>query len=351
MSQPQHPNSAPRVTVAIPVYNSSATLARCIRSAMEQTMRDIEILVADDCSTDDSAAIAEALAAEDPRIRVIRLSPNGGKPRAMNTMIAAARGEWVAVLDADDAYHPQRLARLVAAAEARGVEMAADNLLYVDAGIGRALRTGFDRAIGPRIIAKQDLVQTANTYASFDYGVLKPVVRRDFLRIHGLTYYEHTRLAEDFYYLLSFFVAGGRACLLSDPLYYWTLPFGTVSRKWTGTGGGPWRYDYRPALKANQHFIKQMQKLDEADVVAMLRRRSREYTAMIHYLDAQRLFAERRRLACIATIIAHPSTYRLLTQRVAGRIRHRLVGTKHPDSTSYDQHDAGAASLSVESMP
>ena len=61
----------------------------------------------------------KALAAEDPRIRVLRLSPNGGKPRAMNTMIATARGEWVAVLDADDAYHPQRLARLVAAAEAR----------------------------------------------------------------------------------------------------------------------------------------------------------------------------------------------------------------------------------------
>ncbi len=55
---------APRVTIAIPVYNSAATLTRCIRSAMQQTMRDIEILVADDCSTDDSAAVAEALAAE-----------------------------------------------------------------------------------------------------------------------------------------------------------------------------------------------------------------------------------------------------------------------------------------------
>jgi succinoglycan biosynthesis protein ExoO len=351
MSQHQPPKSAPRVTVAIPVYNSSATLTRCIRSAMEQTMRDIEILVADDCSTDDSAAIAEALAAEDPRIHVIRLSPNGGKPRAMNTMIATARGEWVAVLDADDAYHPQRLARLVAAAEASGVEMAADNLLYVDAGIGRALRTGFDRAIGPRIIGKQDLVQTANTYASFDYGILKPVIRRDFLLTHRLTYYEHTRLAEDFYYLLNFFVAGGRTCLLSEPLYYWTMPFGTVSRQWTGTGGGPWRYDYRPALKANLHFIEQMQKQGEMEVVAMLQKRSREYNAMIHYLDAQRLFAERRRLACIATIVAHPSTYRLLFQRVTGRILHRLSGARHPDTTSYDEPPGGVSSLGAESMP
>ena len=112
--------AGPRVTVAIPVFNSEQTLERCVRSAMGQTMRDLEILIADDASTDGSAALAERLAAEDPRIKVLRLSSNGGKPRAMNAMVWAARGDWIAVLDADDAYHASRLECLVAAAEAAG---------------------------------------------------------------------------------------------------------------------------------------------------------------------------------------------------------------------------------------
>ena len=328
------PAGLPRVSVAIPVYNSASTLERCIRSAMQQTLRDIEILVADDCSTDDSGVLAERLAAEDDRIRVIRLSPNGGKPRAMNAMIAAAQGIWVAVLDADDAFHPQRLERLVEAVETNGVEMAADNLYYVDAGVDRVLRTGFDPALGNRTLTKAELIAGADTFASFDYGILKPMIRRDFVQKHGLTYYEQTRLAEDFYYLLNFFVAGGRACLLAEPLYYWTLPFGTVSRQWTGTGGGAWRYDYRTALRANEHFLARMGERGETAIVAMLQQRSRQYVAMIHYIDAQRLAADRRWLACVATIARHPSTYRLLLGRVTGRLARKLRPVKAPPGTT-----------------
>jgi succinoglycan biosynthesis protein ExoO len=333
--EPTASQPLPRVTVAIPVYNSETTLARCLRSVTQQTLRDIEILVADDCSTDSSVGVAEAMALDDSRIRVIRLSPNGGKPRAMNVMIAEARGQWVAVLDADDAYHPQRLERLVDAAERLDVQMVADNIFYIDAGIDQIVRTGFDIETGPRIICTKDLLDTTNTFASFDYGILKPMVRRDFLLTHGLTYYEHTRLAEDFYYLLNFFVAGGRACLLSEPMYYWTLPFGTISRKWTGTGNGAWRYDYRQALQANQYYITKMIERNEMGVVAMLQARSHQYKAMIHYLDAQRLAADRNWLRCAKTILAHPCTYRLLLGRIIGRLGRRLIRPKYLHTTSF----------------
>lgn len=287
---------------------------------MAQTLADIEILVADDASTDNSAAIAEALAAQDRRITVIRLPENGGKPRAMNAMVARARGEWVAVLDADDVFHPERLERLLDAAAAHGTDMVADNLYYVDAGVNQVVRTGFDPGMPVQVIGTADLLRTASSFASFDYGILKPVVRRRFTEQHGLSYYEQTRLAEDFYYLLSYFVAGGRACLVSEPYYYWTLPFGTVSRQWTGTGGGAWRYNYRDALRANEHFLREMERHGEAAVVAMLQARSRQYRVMVHYLDAQRHAAEGRWLRSVRTIAAHPSTYPLLVSRIAGRV-------------------------------
>ena len=81
--------------------------------------------------SDASAAVAQEMAAQDARIRLIRLPHNGGKARAMNLMMEQARGEWFAVLDADDAYHPTRLERLITAAQAMGATMAADNIAYI----------------------------------------------------------------------------------------------------------------------------------------------------------------------------------------------------------------------------
>jgi succinoglycan biosynthesis protein ExoO len=314
------------VTVAVPAYNSAGTLRRCLRSVMLQTLADIEVLVTDDGSADDTGSVLAELAAEDPRIRVIRLPRNRGKPAAMNMMVDQARGAWVAVLDADDAYHPERLARLVTAAEEAGVEMGVDNILYVDGGAGVAVRTAFDSHVPPRTIGKADLAANADSFGEFDFGILKPVIRRDFLLRHRLTYHEEAKLSEDFYYLMSFFVAGGRGRLIAEPLYHWTQPFGTISRRWTTTGAGPWRYDYRNALKVNQHFIEEMTRRGETPMVALLRRRERQYTSMVHYIDAQRAAAEGRYATAVMGIALHPCTYRLLARRVAGRAVRVLRG-------------------------
>ncbi len=320
-----------RASILVPVYNSASTLRRCLASAQAQTLTDIEILVADDASTDDSAAVAETVARTDPRIRVLRQPHNAGKPHAMNVMMAQARGEWVAVLDADDAYAPDRLAHLIAAAERHGVDMAADNLEYIDAGLhaqdggfGTVLRPAFDPARPDEVVGKAEFVSAADSYAEFDYGILKPVIARRFVLAHNLTYHEGSRLAEDFTYLMEYFVAGGRLVVCAAPLYQWTMPFGTISRQWTQTGAGAWRYDYRGAIAANAVFIARMQALGEADVVSMLQRRDRQYRVMVHYIAAQKRAAEGHRLGALLTVARHPSVWRLLARRVTGRLRRGL---------------------------
>ena len=330
-----------RASILVPVYNSASTLVRCLASALDQTVTDIEVLVADDASTDNSAAIADRMAAGDARLRVMRMPINGGKPRAMNALMAQARGDWVAVLDADDAYHPSRLARLIGAAEMHGTDMAADNLQYLDAGLpaaggsglGTVLRTAFDATAGDRVFGKAELVAGADSFGEFDYGILKPVIRRSFVERHALAYFEYSRLAEDFTYLLDYVVAGGTCVVVSDPLYIWTMPFGTVSRRWTQTGAGAWRYDYRQALAANAHFSAIMQARGEAEVVEMLQRRGRQYTAMIHYIDAQKQAATGSHAAAALTLACHPSTWRLLARRVSGRAMRAWTARRGPIAT------------------
>lgn len=119
----------PVVSVIIANYNGAAYLAAAIRSAQRQTLRNLEIIVSDDGSTDESVAIVRRLSADDPRIRLVQDGQNRGPAAARNRALAAAAGEWIAVMDSDDLMHPERLLSLVEAARGDGAEIAADNVL------------------------------------------------------------------------------------------------------------------------------------------------------------------------------------------------------------------------------
>ena len=93
----------------MPAYNSAPTLRRAATSALDQDLRDLEVLIVDDASRDGTSRVAGELAAADSRVRVITLPRNRGKPFVMNMATAEARGRWIAVLDADDWYAPGRL--------------------------------------------------------------------------------------------------------------------------------------------------------------------------------------------------------------------------------------------------
>jgi teichuronic acid biosynthesis glycosyltransferase TuaG len=98
------------VSVIIPCFNSANFILSAIRSALNQTYKSIEVLVIDDCSTDNTAAVVDAFAAGISRLRLIKSSENSGTPaRPRNLGVQHARGEWVAFLDADDLWHPQKL--------------------------------------------------------------------------------------------------------------------------------------------------------------------------------------------------------------------------------------------------
>jgi glycosyltransferase involved in cell wall biosynthesis len=103
----------PLISIVIPAYNSAASLPATLATVLAQTEARWEALVVDDCSTDDPAAVVAQLG--DPRIRVIRHERNGGASVARNTGIAAAKGRFVAFLDADDRWMPAKLEKQLAA--------------------------------------------------------------------------------------------------------------------------------------------------------------------------------------------------------------------------------------------
>jgi len=97
----------PEVSVVIPAFNAAKEIARAIESCLNQTFPPIEILVVDDGSSDDTAAVAAGFPAP---VRVLR-KENGGPAAARNLGVRRAKGDWIALLDADDEWHPGKLER------------------------------------------------------------------------------------------------------------------------------------------------------------------------------------------------------------------------------------------------
>jgi glycosyltransferase involved in cell wall biosynthesis len=125
----------PTVSVIIPTWNRRATIVAAVASALNQTCPPLEVLVCDNGSTDDSEALIRAMG--DARVRWLT-GPAGGRPAfPRNRGIAAAAGEWLAFLDSDDEWLPDKLASQLAAVSASGRRACSTNAWRFVPGVGR----------------------------------------------------------------------------------------------------------------------------------------------------------------------------------------------------------------------
>ena len=113
IADPGTDQPAPAVSVIIPFHDAGATLERALDSLAAQSFTDWEAVLVNDASHDDGAALAAARCEADPRIRLLHLPQKLGAAEARNHGIRMARGRWIGFLDADDRWHPDKLARQV----------------------------------------------------------------------------------------------------------------------------------------------------------------------------------------------------------------------------------------------
>lgn len=225
--------AAPKVSVVMPAYKAAAFIGLAIASVRAQTMQDWELIVVDDCSPDDTTAVAEAAAGGDPRVRIVRADQNGGVARARNLGNSHATGDWIAVLDSDDAFEPERLQRLVSRAERAGLDLIADDMLLVPfeglVGEGKPYIGREDGGLR-HIDLPQWLEGNRAGMKAPMLGYLKPVVRREFLSAHKVTYIPELRVAEDCWFVADLLAAGARFALHPAPLYRYAVRPASLSR-------------------------------------------------------------------------------------------------------------------------
>jgi len=243
MADIQNPESDPElgidpvdVSVVIAAWNAETFLTSSVESALAQQGVSLEVVVSDDASTDGTVDLARRLGAANPRVRLVTAPTNGGPSAARNRAIAAARGTWIAVLDADDRFAPGRLARLQNFAEAHRADLVFDLIREVDPA-GNAIADS--QAPVVTMPERWDLARWVRDNHPRGHGMngrmgtgyLKPLIRRETLVRHGLSYRESLRNSEDYALVAELMAAGGEVWILPEPGYLYTRREGSISHR------------------------------------------------------------------------------------------------------------------------
>lgn len=226
----------PFFTVIIPAFNSAATLARAIDSVLAQAGEAPEIVVVDDASTDDTAAVLAAYAA---RIRVVRQPTNQGVAAARNLGASVARGRWLAFLDADDVFYPHRLAsHTVWLQDDPGLDFLTGDYHYTDEALQITGTSMAASAVGRAVMARADAqgraVLEAPDFEAFvarhfgDTHTLS-VPRETFLALGG--YPRGFRVCEDVHLLTRLVAHAKRVGVSCTPLAAYVVHSASVTRR------------------------------------------------------------------------------------------------------------------------
>ena len=122
-----------RISIIMAAYNAEKTIEQAIYSVLCQTYPDFELLVVNDCSTDKTAALVAAIAEKDDRVRLISNEKNGGVSYTRKHGLEEARGEWIAILDSDDAWASEKLEKQIELQKKTNAELLFTGSAFMDA--------------------------------------------------------------------------------------------------------------------------------------------------------------------------------------------------------------------------
>ena len=220
----------PRVSVIMANFNGAAHLSESLSSVLSQTVQDIEVIVVDDASTDESPDIAELIAKKDKRVKVHRAINNGGPGAARNRGIEVATGEWIAVVDGDDLLHPKRFEYLLNMAELNQADAVADDLIYFEAGKHATGKTllGQNAPDDAKLVTIEEILRAETTKGANSLGYLKPMFRRSALG--SQRYRKDIRIGEDLEFYMRFVLSGAKFVLTSQSYYLYRQHSNSLSR-------------------------------------------------------------------------------------------------------------------------
>lgn len=221
--------SSPLVTVIVPVYNVERYLEQCIRSVLEQSCPDFELILVDDGSTDHSGQIIDQMAAQDDRICPVH-QKNQGAAAARNTGLALAQGVYVAFLDGDDWYHRDHLQQMIAAMKAYSCQLVSCS--FEPVGVEHPPQVKKLRA---STVDRCEAMQLLMGYNSFNGYVWNKLFLLQLIRQHHILFRANHPACEDTMFVGSYLYYCDAVRVTEENLYYYRQVSGGANRgRYTG---------------------------------------------------------------------------------------------------------------------
>ncbi|NWF30783.1 CDP-glycerol glycerophosphotransferase family protein [Streptomyces sp. PKU-EA00015] len=215
-----------RLSVVVPVHNVEDYLEECLRSLAEQSLRDIEVVMVDDGSTDGSGDIARRFVAEDPRFTLVS-QENAGLGAARNAGIRRARGEFLAFVDSDDVVPADAYEKMVGSLDASGSDFATGNVHRLRAG-GRTQQSPMFRE--PMATSRTATHVTRDWALLYDRIACNKVFRRDFWVRNAFAFPEGV-LFEDIPVVVPAHFLARSVDVLHDTVYLWRDRDGSITTR------------------------------------------------------------------------------------------------------------------------
>lgn len=323
---------AAEVSVILPVYDGEPFLRKAIESVLSQTESNLELIAINDGSTDSSLSIIEQYAKKDNRIVIVNLDKNQGLANARNIGLQRAIGNWIAFLDADDWFSPDRLEILIAAGTKQKADMVADSIVvWQPTSEAESDLNTFIYPEEPKhpfwVSPERYLIENMPQYTSLTYGYLKPIIARNFLQTNNLMFDPELRQHEDFQFFFNCLMKGARFLKIPTAhYYYWTHRRTSISNLATPYAS---LHRHELFLKVNTEFLYEARERNLDDIERLLLLREKKLKEFIAYDSFTGYLKEKKwheAFNCLrSNLSALPAVIILFCKALAHRLRLRFA--------------------------
>jgi len=323
----------PSVSVIIPMYNAARTIERAISTLERQTRPVQEIVLVDDCSTDETWKIVSRWN-HDPRFLILRQDCNLGPAAARNRAIREATSDYISLLDSDDAWTLDRNQNFVSVIREKDPDIVADNILLYDHHANTVFGLGFPMFNKLSYLTPETFVKYDNQrYSVFSMVHIQPYIKRSFLIEKSISYDESRRIGEDFKFQIECLLKSKNAFMMPNPGYIYTTPVGRVSGKISETSHS--KFDFDESIELSRQIIEEFSDLIGPDLRRELKKRERDLPIIEKSIIARRMRREGNLLSYLHLLLTNPPLLLMLVNWQIDRLMGRRIERADIDEASW----------------
>ncbi|WP_338470681.1 glycosyltransferase family 2 protein [Niallia sp. XMNu-256] len=303
------------VSIIIPTYNTEKYIHACIQSVLNQTYQNFEIIVVDDGSTDGSVEAVKQF--DNSRIRVYQNEKNSGPSYSRNRAIELAKGEFIAILDSDDWWDPNRLKNMMKVMNEKDLDLIFDNLLYIREG-ERSPWTTYYKFKGITVTDDQPI--TPEYFVENDLGILKAIIRKTLITDNQIYYNEAIKYGEDFLFYLELITKTSKSWLLKEGYYYYLSREGSLVKNMFELS--------KECLRATEELLQHPKKEYTPGLMKALEKRAEDFSFVVRYHETDRYLKSRQYSKAIHNFIQYRDVLKEMTLVRLRLLKYALQGKK-----------------------